>query len=237
MKKLFAIIIATVAVTLVSSNGAFASSMYPTGTTGLDVGYPNCSTTLPSVSFGIVGADDGIVYSHNACLGAEALHFSNLSLYVNTGLNASASSTYYTDAQAGCNGDKLCAAYNYGYNAAKSSVAYVASQGVSSSKWWLDVETSNTWNSDVSQNQKSLQGSYDALKAAGAAVIGVYSTTAQWQSVTGSWKNAWPSWGATTYTTSKQAQSYCTGHEFTGGPSLLMQYKSKQSKVDQDVAC
>jgi len=214
-----------------------ASSVYATGSTGVDIGYPNCSTSVPNVSFGIVGVNDGLVYSHNNCAAAEARHFSNLSLYVNTGLNASSSSTYYTQAQQGCNSDVYCAAYNYGYNAAKDALSYAGSQGLSSSKWWLDVETSNTWNQDSLQNQKSLQGEYDALSASGATTIGVYSTSAQWQSITNSWKNNWPSWGATTWTTANQAESYCTGHQFTGGPSLLMQYRSRQSRLDQDVAC
>lgn len=229
----------SVAVTLVIMGAplASASSVYPTGSTGVDVSYPNCSTPLPAATFGIVGVSGGLVYSQNNCLVAEAKTYPNLSLYVNSGLNASPSSTYYTQAQVGCNGDVNCAAYNYGYNAGQNAIAYAQSQGVSSSKWWIDVETMNTWNSDVIQNQKSIQGEHDALVAAGATTVGVYSTTSQWQSITGGWQNQWPSWGATSWTTAKQAQTYCTGHQFTGGPSLLMQYKSKQSKVDQDVAC
>jgi len=219
------------------AQGASASSVYPSGSTGVDVSYPNCSASIPAVSFGVVGVGNGIVYGHNSCLGSEAKNFLDLSLYANSGLNASKSSSYYVQAQVGCNGDVNCAAYNYGYNAGKDAVSYAASQGSTTSKWWIDVETSNTWNKDVVQNQKSLQGEYDALIAAGATTVGVYSTTAQWQSITGSWQNNWPSWGATTWTTAAQAQTYCTGHQFTGGPSLLMQYKSHQSKIDQDVAC
>ena len=228
---------ALLTMTVLGGQSVLASSVYATGSTGVDISYPNCSASVPAVSFGIVGVTNGLVYGHNSCLSAEARHFSNLSLYVNTGLNASASSTYYQQAQVGCNGDLNCAAYNYGYNAAKDAVAYANSQGASSSKWWLDVETSNTWNADTVQNQKSLQGEHDALVASGATTVGVYSTTAQWQTVTSSWQNTWPSWGATTWTTAAQAQTYCTGHQFTGGSSLLMQYKSRQSKIDQDVAC
>jgi len=216
---------------------ASASSVYPTGSQGVDISYPNCSATIPAVTFGIVGVTGGIVYSHNACAASEARNFADLSAYVNTGLNASKSSSYYVQAQVGCNGDVSCAAYNYGYNAGQDALSYAKSQGLSTSKWWLDVETSNTWNKDVAQNQKSLQGTYDALLQSGASTVGVYSTTAQWQSITGGWQNNWPSWGATTWTTASQAQTYCTGHQFSGGPSLLMQFKSRQSKVDQDVAC
>ncbi|HVW23326.1 MAG TPA: hypothetical protein VHB51_02500 [Candidatus Saccharimonadales bacterium] len=237
MKKILIFPLLLVGALTLSLQTVAASSFYTTGSTGVDISYPNCTTKVPVVNFGIVGVTNGLVYGHNGCMAAEAQNFTDVSLYVNTGLNASKSSQYYIQAQVGCNGDVYCAAYNYGYNAAKDAISYANSQGVSSSKWWLDVETSNTWNKDVQQNQKSLQGEYDALVANGAAVVGVYSTTAQWQSVTGSWQNNWPSWGATTWTTAAQAQSYCTGHQFTGGPSLLMQYASKRSKVDQDVAC
>jgi hypothetical protein len=236
MKKIAALLSSMFAVSLLVTSGAFASSVYPTGSQGVDIGSPNCSTTVPKVAFGIVGVNDGIIYGHNACLSSEVANFVGPSLYINTALNASSNSPYYTSAQVGCS-DSLCAAYNYGYNATKDAIAYATSQGVKSNQWWLDVEATNTWNSDVLQNQQSLQGSYDAIKATGATTIGVYSTTLQWQTITGSWKNGWPSWGATTFTTARQAQSYCTGHQFTGGPSLLMQFKSKQNKVDQDVAC
>lgn len=237
MKRFWTSVSLAIPAMLLFAQGALASSVYATGSTGVDLGYPNCKTAVPLVNFGVVGVTGGLVYSHNACLSAEARHFGNLSLYMNTGLNTSSSSSYYAQAQVGCNGDVDCAAYNYGYNAAKDALSYAAAQGVNSAKWWLDVETANTWSTDPVQNQKSLQGEYDALAASGATTVGVYSTTAQWQNLTGNWQNNWPSWGATTWTTAKQAQTYCTGHQFTGGPSLLMQYKSKQSKLDQDVAC
>ena len=237
MKKVLLAFVAVISLTILGAQSVGASSIYPSGNTGVDISYPNCTAKIPSVSFGIVGVTNGLVYGHNSCLTSEASHFTNISLYMNTGLNASKSSTYYTQAQVGCNDDVNCAAYNYGYNAAKDAFSYANSQGDTSATWWLDVETANTWTKDIVQNQKSLQGAYDALIANGVTTVGVYSTTAQWQALTGSWQNNWPSWGATTWTTATQAQGYCTGHQFTGGPSLLMQYKSKQSKLDQDVAC
>ncbi len=237
MKRITAFITAALAGFLLFTQVASASAWYAAGSNGGDIGYPNCSTKVPSLDFGVVGVTGGLVYSHNSCLASEAKKFSDLSFYVNTGLNTSSSSAYYTQAQAGCNGDANCAAYNYGHAAAIDALNYVNSLGLSANRWWLDVETSNTWSASAAQNQKSLQGAFDALLANGAAMVGVYSTTAQWQSITGSWQNAWANWGATTWTTAKQAQTYCTGHQFTGGPSLLMQYKSRQSKIDQDVAC
>src|SRR3954470_12200228 len=237
LKRIVSSIGAALVMAVLFAQPASASSSYTTGTLGVDISYPNCSATAPKVSFGIVGVTGGLVYSRNGCAAAEAAHFGDLSLYMNTGLNASSSSNYYTQAKLGCNGDVYCAAYNYGSNAAKDALSYAASQGIGSSKWWLDVETSNTWNADTRQNQKSLQGAYDALVASGATTVGAYSTTAQWQTITGGWQNNWPSRGPTTWTTRRNGQSLCTGHQFTGEPSLLMQYKSKQSKIDQNVAC
>jgi hypothetical protein len=79
-----------------------------------------------------------------------------------------------------------------------------------------------------------LQGEYDALVANGVTTVGVYSTTYQWNTVTGAWLNNWPNWGATTVHTARQAAQYCTGHQFTGGPTLLIQFTGS---LDQDYAC
>jgi hypothetical protein len=217
---------------------AAAQGQYTSGAIGVDISWPNCTTSVPSsATFGIVGVTDGQGYSTSPCIAKEAGHFKNLSLYVNTGWYDKSIHINPTFPKVCAKGDNNCLAYNYGYNAGLYAINAAQSAGVSSATWWLDVETSNTWNTDVVQNQNSLQGEYDALVANGATTVGVYSTTAQWQSVTGGWKNNWPSWGATTWTTAKQAQTYCTGHEFTGGTSYLMQYLPKNSKVDYDVAC
>jgi hypothetical protein len=217
---------------------ALASPLYPTGTTGYDVSWPNCSATAPrNPQFGIVGVSDGTGYSQNPCLVQEAAWFPSINLYVNTGWNDQSVYLNPNSPRVCAAGDQNCLAYNYGYNAGLYALTYANSQNVHASAWWLDVETSNTWNSDVTQNQNSLQGEHDALVANGVTTVGVYSTTAQWTSVTGAWSNNWPSWGATTWTTAKQALTYCTGHQFTGGPSYFMQFKPKGQGFDQDVAC
>jgi hypothetical protein len=79
-----------------------------------------------------------------------------------------------------------------------------------------------------------LQGEIDALKAGGVQTVGVYSTTAQWGTITGGWKNGLPNWGASTWNTARQAASFCSGHQFTGGPTYLIQYTGR---LDQDYAC
>jgi hypothetical protein len=237
MKKVVLSLAVTLMALVLTTGVAAALGQYSSGTTGVDISWPNCTASVPSVTFGIVGVTDGQGYSTNPCIAQEASYFTNLSLYVNTGWYNKSSHINPTYPKVCAKGDNNCLAYNYGYNAGLYALNAARSAGVSSATWWLDVETSNTWNKNVIQNQNSLQGEYDAFVANGATTVGVYSTTAQWQSITGAWQNNWPSWGATTWTTAKQAQTYCTGHQFTGGPSYLMQYLPPNANLDYDVAC
>jgi len=217
---------------------AAAASLYPKGASGYDVSWPNCSATNPTratrSAFGIVGVNGGTGYSQNPCVTAEASWFASLSLYANTGWYDQSSHINPNSPKVCATGDSNCLAYNYGYNAGLYALSYAKSQNVRSSIWWLDVETGNTWNSDTTQNRNSLQGEYDALKQNGVTTVGVYSTTYQWDTITGSWVNDWPGWGATVVQSARQAATYCTGHQFTGGPTYLIQYSGY---LDRDYAC
>src|SRR3954465_13658524 len=71
------------------------------GGTGYDVSYPQCSGALPpSPLFGIVGVNNGIVYSANPCLATECAGAANattttrpkVSFYANTANPGPASS-------------------------------------------------------------------------------------------------------------------------------------------------
>lgn len=218
---------------------------YTSGDVGVDISWPQCdgdeappSSDYASDNFGIVGVTDGLGYSTNPCLAGEAADFPSgeLSLYVNTGWNIDSAHNTGMSPDVCAAGDDDCEAYDYGYNAGLYAYGAALSLGITSPTWWLDVETDNTWSSNTTQNKNSLQGEHDALIAEGATTVGVYSTTAQWDGLTGSWENDWPSWGATTWTTASQAATYCTGHEFTDGPSYLMQF-TPTSELDQDYAC
>jgi hypothetical protein len=214
---------------------AARASLYPSGSSGYDVSWPNCTASAPSrPPFGIVGVSDGTGYSQNPCLAQEASWFSNLSLYVNTGWYDQSSHVNPSSPRVCAAGDANCLAYNYGYSAGLYALSYASGQHVSASTWWLDVETSNTWNSDTTQNRNSLQGEYDALLANGVTAVGVYSTTYQWDTVTGTWLNNWPNWGATVVNSASKAARFCTGHQFTGGPTVLIQYTGS---LDRDYAC
>lgn len=215
--------------------GPVSATPYPSGSTGYDVSWPNCAAKVPKhPAFGIVGVNGGTAYSQNPCLAKQAAWFSSLSLYVNTGWYDQSAYINPTSPKVCAIGDENCLAYNYGYNAGLYALTYANSQNIHASVWWLDVETGNTWNSDTMQNRNSLQGEYDALIASGVTTVGVYSTTYQWDAVTGSWFNGWPNWGATTVRTASKAATFCTGHQFNGGPTYLIQFSGS---LDQDYAC
>jgi hypothetical protein len=236
MKARYLISLFVCASILLTGGLAHALGQYTKGAVGIDVSFPNCQNAIPKATFGIVGVNGGLVFSQNPCLKDQAAKFKNLSLYINTGYPGQVYAVKYQSYPNNCSILELdCLAYNYGYNAAEYSYNYALGLGIKASTWWLDVELENSWTGNYEQNVQALQGQIDFLKSRQVGTIGIYSTTYQWNQITGGWLNFLPSWGATTWRSAKQAATYCKGHEFTGGPSYLMQYIGKS--FDQNVAC
>jgi len=232
---------------------------YTSGETGDDLGWPQCESNTSTVEepdaaaaeaaspFNIVGANNGLVDSINPCLSAEITNAgSNLTIYVNTDWNSSSVYLKTTSPDDCATGDEDCAAYDTGYNNGLFDInAIKTATSTPLKKVWLDVEPPgvNTWSDDPAQNQNSLQGMYDAFTAAGIP-SGAYGTTAGWKTLFGSFSPGWDSWGATTVSTAPEASTYCTGHEFTGGPTgstLLIQFLVTNPETgaaeDKDYAC
>ena len=221
---------------------------------GYDISYPQCVGTFPpNPAFGIVGVNGGRVYSVNPCLGAQIAWGGGATaeLYANTGNPGPALSNYWPSGQTSprvcdaANPDTADCAYDYGWNAAQQSfqtaVAAYQSLGLTAypaaTRWWLDVETSNSWRDDPSLNVAALAGEADYLRiGAGVARIGFYSTQSQWNAITGGSLafSASPSWvaGGGTLT---GAQQLCAPPAFTGGTTVLAQYFA--SGFDADLAC
>lgn len=65
MKKICFTVIAIMALVISIPSLASAQGQYVDKSIGVDVGFPNGSTTIPKVSFGIVGVTGGLVYSNN----------------------------------------------------------------------------------------------------------------------------------------------------------------------------
>lgn len=227
---------------------------------GYDISYPQCGGPLPSnVLFGIVGVNDGIVFSANPCVSTQvawAQRFEAAAiLYANTGDPGPALSSHWPLGQASpqlCDSsapDSGACSYDYGWNAAADSyrdavAAYVAlgqapagaTQTPQPNEWWLDVETANSWEQNTANNIAELQGEIGYLQSQGGSAIGFYSTSSDWRTITGGTTafSALPSWkpGAASQAT---AQSSCSTVGVTGGPIKYSQYAA--GGYDGDVRC
>ena len=237
------------------------SKPIPTTQTGNDVSWPQCNKTLPKGQlFGIVGVNNGLANATNPCLAAQLAWADTstgltiqpkVSLYVNTanpGLAGSwwPSSNIYggtavNDPYDACNGtDTAACAYMYGYAKAYDDANIRGVSNPSSYRWWLDVETINSWESNTVRNVADLEGMTAYFQSIGAQV-GLYSTAAQWKQIAGSSVaissnlNGLTSWlpGSRSL---NDAKSNCSQPALTlGGIVTLTQYVSSQT--DYDFSC
>jgi hypothetical protein len=223
--------------------------------TGYDISYPQCGGRYPTdVAFGIVGVNGGRVYSENPCLGAGENGASQLAwaglnaeLYMNTGNPGPELSSYWPVGQASprvCSADDpdtADCAYDYGWNAAADAYAVAVRAYISlgwaptdadrtpvANRWWLDVETANSWRTDASLNVAALQGMVDFLESMEVESVGFYSVDGMWDSITGGTdafadRASWVA-GASTL---RGARANCDREPFTGGWVEMTQYFAK----------
>jgi len=121
---------------------------------------------------------------------------------------------------------------------------YAAVSGVptqaSDYHWWLDVETGDVWQTATKLNDAVLQGMVHALTLAGVTSLGAYSTTYQWNQITGGTTSAAGSlyalsdWvpGATSLA---GAERNCKQPPFTGGRVVVTQWSG--GRYDGDYVC
>jgi predicted enzyme related to lactoylglutathione lyase len=214
--------------------------------------------------FGIVGANGGLPFSRNPCLGAGstagelAWAGTTAQLYANTADPGPLLSSHWPNGQTvpkPCNtpndpgADTLECHYDYGWNAAADSYAaavdaYVslgqAAAGATTTPaplaWWLDVESENSWTTDPTRNVAALQGELDYLRSVGAAQVGIYTAPAAWASITA---NTLLFAGLPTWVPGaailQDAQTRCAGTGSSGGPIQLVQFPL--SGFTADYAC
>src|ERR1700693_2858451 len=88
----FAFPIAGLAIVALAANASAGFDPYRTGTTGYNYSYPQCGSSAPSASFGVVGVNGGYPFTYyNSCLGTEfaaATKTGNGAVYINTGYDA-----------------------------------------------------------------------------------------------------------------------------------------------------
>lgn len=231
---------------------------------GMDVSWPQCGKSLPTTpAFGIVGVNGGTAANQNSCLADQLAWANSLSgavasqdkvqVYVNTAnpgevidqITTWPTSSNEFNPHGPCDGTntKACS-WQYGWNRGVYAVDYfkqeapkagLASSEPSSYKWWLDVETMNTWQSGSTEayqrNVAALEGWVDYFKHINART-GVYSTGYQWGQITNgqvsttSNLNGLDSWLAGSKTL-RGAQNRCSEAPLTsGGKVVLSQYVS-----------
>jgi hypothetical protein len=224
---------------------------------GNDISFPQCSTGAePSLpAFGIVGVNGGRPFSANPCLARQfvwALTSTSssqprVSLYMNTANPGPGVSPNWPTAGATtprpCDGSwSPDCAFDYGWLAAQDAfgraVGVTGTQLATLAPWWLDVEQSNSWASETTANAAAVQGAIAYLQAQKVALIGIYSTSTDWEALIGMPVasgpfGALPNWrpGAAN---AQEAPGWCA-RTVTGGRVRLVQFPS--GGFDTDFIC
>jgi hypothetical protein len=205
------------------------------------------STQLPKVALYVNTADPGL---------AAVADWPTSNIDPTTNLDVSATTVWPYATK--CNGDNSTAcAWQYGWNRATKDMVWLrAAAGspvndVSKYRWWLDVETGNTWEPApyLANNVADLQGMVAAFGYAGilgfgsaGASVGIYSTSYQWSVITGGSTavtfpglKGLPDWipGARTLSAA-QANCSLTGFTTTAKPTITQWFGKP---YDGDVAC
>jgi hypothetical protein len=240
---------------------AGAHAAVPPDAVGADVSHPQCPVFagqpflgLPgTVRFAVVGVNDGVATATNPCLAGELAWAaqatggrigSRIALYVNTADPGTASARWprsgagpYGSCEPGDAGPAC--AYAYGSALARDDLARVPAPA--GTRWWLDVESANTWSGTRLANRAVLEGMADALGAAGARP-GLYANRTDWAAIIGrvpasSPLHELPTWLAGA-TTRAGALENCSHPTLPGGGRIeLAQFLPLLGTVDLDVRC
>src|SRR5580692_3047870 len=219
-----AVVLAALVMVTAPTGAAYAAST-PTGN---DVSYPQCGQALPSGQ-------------------------ARVSLYVNTANPGNHGVTDWpatnnnplggklvSDPYGTCTGaNNPACAWQYGWNLAELDAQTRGVPNPGRYRWWLDVETINSWESSTANNRADLEGMVSYLRRI-RANVGIYSTPKQWDPIVGTVAVTsplyhLPDWipGATTLS---RAKKNCRLAPLTGaGTVTVVQWSTKP--VNRDLAC
>jgi hypothetical protein len=216
---------------------------------GYDISFPQCELGFPDTPFayGIVGVTHGHAFTYNPCLHDEFVWAQQAdaapSFYMNLNYAVGWSAGHGLSGPKGnCTTfDEACKAYNYGYNAAQDAFDYARQQGANAHIWWFDVETMNTWSPNTDLNDLVIQAAMDFF-VKHAAIVGVYSSRDQWNSIAGSTfvpnlplTAQLPNWIAIGAPLHLASRLCSPAYAFGGGRVWLVQYRV--AEYDQNYAC
>jgi hypothetical protein len=255
-------VLASLAITGASAAAAYGAQPGSTPT-GNDVSYPQCGKTLPSgQAFGIVAVNEGLANNTNPCLATElswaqvssgATRQPRAAVYVNTANPGNKRVTdwpannddpitgnHVRDPYGSCTGrDNQACAWQYGWDMADLDARTRGVQSPGGYRWWLDVETLNSWESSSQNNRADLEGMVSYFRGIGATA-GIYSTAKQWDPIVGTVRSGsplyrLPDWipGAKTLA---QARKNCGLAPLTGGGTVTVT-QWKTSPANSDFAC
>lgn len=239
-KVLHTLIILLLLFPLTLSTLVFSSSIFHSDVIGYDISYPQCDKAYPeNPAFAIIGVNGGRPFTKNPCLPDQAnwaaKKVAALSVYQNLN-NFSPSAAQY--AQLGPNScsteNQLCFSYNYGYQAAKFAHDYVKESRITALRWWLDIETMNTWSTDKALNVEVIKGAIDYHTQQNHS-LGMYSTITQWNQIAGDFRPGHPAWVAGGKNKELATQKCADQFSFTGGKVVMVQYIV--NNFDNNILC
>jgi hypothetical protein len=261
---IMAAVLASLAVVIAPAAAAYAGQQGSTPT-GNDVSYPQCTAALPSgQAFGIVDVNAGVANTTNPCLAVEITWAQNstgatrqpkASLYVNTANPGNHGVTDWPvnnndpitknpvkDPYGTCTGQNNPAcAWQYGWDLAELDAQTRGVLDPGGYRWWLDVETINSWQSSAQGNRADLEGMVSYFRHIGGTA-GIYSTVKQWDPIVGTVRSTsalyrLPDWipGAKTLS---NAQKNCRLAPLTsGGTVMVTQWTTKTPSGNSDFSC
>jgi hypothetical protein len=245
------------------------ASAAPT-TVGYDVSHPQCGTDLPDDrAFAVVGVNGGLSTRANPCLREQLTWASESSgavedqpraqLYLNTANPGQILDQITTWPQRGstpygsCDGTNSTAcSWQYGWERAQNSVVSFFTPAARAARvdsqpsryvWWLDVETTNTWQfgtgDALARNRATLEGMTEYLLSRDARV-GLYSTGRQWSQIAGEVEDdsvleELDSWLAGSVTAGQAAEACTEDPLVPEGSVVLSQYV--RHELDRNTSC
>ena len=237
-----------------SHGGGGGGGTSSTSTTGNDVSFPQCNTSLPTGQlFGIVDVNDGLANTTNPCFPTELAWARDsvggtgqdkAALYVNTAdpgnLRVADWPTTGTNQYGTCSGgdDQACA-YQYGWNMAQlDAQSRIGNNSPSDFKWWLDVETANSWETNTANNVADLEGMANYFQSISGRV-GLYSTPTQWKEIAGTVSTSSSLYGLDSWlpgaSSLRELRKNCALPALTGGKTTVTQYITRS--FDYDYSC
>jgi hypothetical protein len=196
----------------VSAGVLLAVTQAPAGATtspyagsGYDASYPaaQCGATVYPGGFAVIGLGGGRPFTTNSCLAHEWALASRSgtpatpSLYFNTGY-AGAYRKQVTQACKGAAGNAPVPPGTSAHQASTerqaweigcSEAAYAAARAPGTpALWWADIETGNSWSTNITYNDFTIDGlAYEmsGMSSASGPAVGVYSTPAMWNQIAG----------------------------------------------------